>query len=91
MHDTLIAGVIGRGGSSIKEIHAKSGAIIKVSQKEKVNTEGERVVTIEGTAEQVAMASRLIGDRCAEVEQENAMRAAGGGGGGSGGCDHQGG
>ena len=77
LHDTLIAGVIGRGGSSIKEIHAKSGAIIKVSQKEKVNTEGERVVTIEGTAEQVAMASRLIGDRCAEVEQEH------GGGGGS--------
>tara|TARA_B100001778_G_scaffold328859_1_gene328920 strand:- start:5033 stop:5932 length:900 start_codon:yes stop_codon:yes gene_type:complete len=77
LHDTLIAGVIGRGGSSIKEIHAKSGAIIKVNQKEKVNTEGERVVTIEGTAEQVAMASRLIGDRCAEVEQEH------GGGGGS--------
>ena len=85
LHDTLIAGVIGRGGSIIKEIGAKSGANIKVSQKETVNAQGERMVTIEGTAEQVGMAERLIRDRCAEVEQENAMRAAGGGGGGRGG------
>ena len=72
--NAMIAGVIGRGGSIIKDISSRSGASVKVAQKEQVNSSGERTVTIEGTPEGVQMAEHLIRERCQQVEAENSAR-----------------
>ena len=91
LHDSLIPGVIGRGGSIIKEIGTRSGAMIKVSQKDTINAAGERSVSMEGTSEAVALAEHLIRERCQQVEAENNARNAGGGKGGGGGGGYGGG
>ena len=52
--DKMVAGLIGRGGSIIKDLIARSGAMIKISQKDDPNNEyGERTATITGTQPQV--------------------------------------
>ena len=45
--DKMISGIIGKGGSIIREIAARSGAQVRVSQKETINAAGERLITME--------------------------------------------
>ena len=74
LHDSMIAGIIGKGGSVIKDIGARSGAQIKVAQKETINSNGERTVTMEGPDAAVTLAEHLIRERCQQVEAENSAR-----------------
>lgn len=80
-----IGSVIGRGGSVIKELIAKSGCRIQIEQKETMMPGAtQRSVTITGTGSQVQHAQQMISQQLA---QETA-RTAGGrppmGGGGAG-------
>jgi len=78
--DKMISGIIGKGGSIIREIAARSGAQVRVSQKDTINAAGERIVMMEGLPGAVAAAQQLISERCREIENEVAMRSAGSGG-----------
>ena len=53
-----------QGGSIIRELAARSGASVKVAQKDTINAAGERNVMIEGTPEQVAGLARPNPDGC---------------------------
>jgi len=68
--DRLIAGIIGKGGSIIREIAARSGASVRVSQKDTITAAGERNVMIEGTPQQVATARQLVNERVQEIETD---------------------
>ena len=57
--DKIVSGIIGKGGLVIKDIIHRSGAEIKVSQKDPNNVGGERVVSITGAP---------CGRRCRAVE-----------------------
>ena len=82
LSDRFIAGIIGKGGSIIRDLAARSGAIVRVSQRDQVNAAGERTVIIEGSAETVAVGEALVNERIRAIEQELQQRAPGGGGGG---------
>ena len=75
--DKIVSGIIGKGGQVIKEIIHRSGAEVKISQKDPANP-GERVVSITGAPDSVAAAQRLISERCREIEQQITRNAAGG-------------
>jgi len=79
--DRMISGIIGKGGVIIREIIARSGAEVKVSQKDPNNVGGDRIVSITGPAESVALAQRMISERCRSVEQQLSLARPGGGGG----------
>jgi len=66
--DRLIAGIIGKGGSIIRDISSRSGATVRVSQKQTMNDRGERDVIMEGGPQQVAMAQQLVHERVREIE-----------------------
>jgi len=74
--DKIISGIIGKGGLVIKEIISRSGADVKISQKEPGSQGGERVVSITGAPESVAAAQRLISERCRDIEQQITRSAA---------------
>lgn len=74
--DKIVSGIIGKSGIVIKEIVARSGAKIQVSQKAPENLGGERVVTMSGTADQVAMAQHMISERCKAIEAQLTSQAA---------------
>lgn len=74
--DRIVSGIIGKGGLVIKEIIARSGAQINVSQKDASNINGERTVTVAGQPDQVAAARHLISERCREIEAAIAKSAA---------------
>jgi len=74
--DKMVSGIIGKGGLIIKEIISRSGAEVKISQKDPNNVGGERVVTIVGTPDSVAAAQRLVSERCREIEQQITRSAA---------------
>uniref|UniRef100_A0A7S2IRA7 K Homology domain-containing protein n=1 Tax=Haptolina brevifila TaxID=156173 RepID=A0A7S2IRA7_9EUKA len=82
--DKIISGIIGKGGSVIREIASRSGAQVRVSQKDQVTAAGERNVMIEGRPEAVAAAQHLISERCREIEAELLRKGIGNGGGGGG-------
>lgn len=44
----MVSGIIGKGGSVIKDIISRSGAEVKVSQKDPNNLGADRVVSITG-------------------------------------------
>ena len=77
--DKIVSGIIGKGGSVIKEIIQRSGALIKVSQKTTENYNGERIVSISGDARAVANAQLLISERCHQIEAQLQQAKAGGG------------
>jgi len=58
--------IIGKSGSTIRDIGEKSGARIQISQKDAENFAGERVISVSGTQEQNQAASRLIIAKCQE-------------------------
>jgi len=70
--DKTVSGLIGKGGTVIKDIINRSGAEVKFSQKDPNNVGADRIVTITGSAESVAIAQRLITDRTRELEQQRA-------------------
>lgn len=72
--DKMVSGIIGKGGAIIKELMARSGAQIQISQKSEATTGGERVVTMTGSNDAVATAQHFIKERLKEIE---AQRAAG--------------
>jgi len=76
--DKLVSGIIGKGGVVIKEIIGRSGAEVKVSQKDASNQGGDRVISIIGAPESVAAAQRMISERCREMEQQIARTGGGG-------------
>uniref|UniRef100_A0A7S3ATV9 K Homology domain-containing protein n=1 Tax=Haptolina ericina TaxID=156174 RepID=A0A7S3ATV9_9EUKA len=78
--DKIVSGIIGKGGIVIKEIINRSGAEVKISQKDSGNQGSERIVSITGAPESVAAAQRLISDRCRDIEQQIARAASGAGG-----------
>lgn len=79
--DRIISGIIGRGGANIRDIIARSGARVNVSQKDAPDrVPGERTVIIVGTAEQVSRAAEIVATRVREIEAEGAARQAGGAG-----------
>jgi len=81
MPDKMVSGLIGKGGAVIRELMARSGALIQVSQKGEGGGGGaERTVTMMGSAEAVATAQHFVKERLKEIEAHNAQRAAGGGG-----------
>lgn len=51
--DRLISGIIGKGGSQIKEIKSRSAATVLISQKDELTASGERTVTVSGTTDAV--------------------------------------
>ena len=82
--DRQIPGIIGKGGSVIRDIASRSGAQVRVSQKETVNAAGERTVMIEApTAEIAANAQQMVLDKLRENEAAAGNRGGGGGGGGA--------
>jgi len=81
MPDKMVSGLIGKGGAVIRELMARSGAQIQVSQKGEGGESGaDRTVTMVGSADAVATAQHFIKERLKEIEAHNAQRAAGGGG-----------
>tara|TARA_B110001452_G_scaffold22465_1_gene17965 strand:- start:130 stop:819 length:690 start_codon:yes stop_codon:yes gene_type:complete len=74
--DKMVSGLIGKGGLVIKELMARSGAQIQVSQKGETQG-GERVVTMSGAPDAVAMAQHFIKERLKEIEAHNAARDSG--------------
>lgn len=81
--DRIISGIIGRGGANIRDVIARSGARVNVSQKDAPDrVPGERTVTIVGSADQVATAKDILAGRVREIEAEGAARQVGGAGGG---------
>jgi len=81
--DKIISGIIGKGGSVIREIASRSGAQVRVSQKDTITAAGERNVMIEGRPDAVAAAQHLISERCREIEADVVRKVGGGGGGGA--------
>jgi len=77
--DKIVSGIIGKGGTVIKEIQTRSGAKVQVSQKSNDKLNGDRVVTISGTTEQVSMAQHMISERCKAIEAQITQQANGGG------------
>jgi len=67
-----VSGIIGRGGSVIKDIGNRSGARLKISQKTELTAAGERTLFVEGSPECVAAARQLIEQRLSEMEAEQA-------------------
>ena len=74
--DKKVSGLIGKGGGVIKELMARSGAMIQVSQKGE-SQNGDRVVTMSGSADAVAMAQHFVKERLKEIEANNTARASG--------------
>ena len=74
--DKMVSGLIGKGGLVIKDLMARSGAQIQVSQKGETQG-GERVVTMTGVPNAVAMAQHFIKERLKEIEAHNAARENG--------------
>ena len=67
----MISGIIGKGGATIKDLTARSGATIKISQKDDITASGERTVTVTGTSEAVSAAQQLIEAVCKEMIAAN--------------------
>jgi RNA-binding protein Nova len=66
--DHQIPAILGRGGASIKEMMAESGASIKVSQKgDYVPGTQNRIITITGSQTAASMAHQLVS---AKIPQE---------------------
>ena len=81
LKDVYIAGIIGKGGVIIKDICARSGATVRVSQRSEVNASGERTVIIEGSPDKVAAAETMVRERCRTIDAENQAKGGGAGGG----------
>ncbi|XP_033642992.1 far upstream element-binding protein 1-like isoform X1 [Asterias rubens] len=77
--------IIGRGGANIQAIKGKSGARIEMTQR--LNQEGDKIFTIQGTPEQIESAEQLIREKLSEPS----MGRGGPGGGGRGGYNQNGG
>jgi predicted RNA-binding protein YlqC (UPF0109 family) len=78
----LAGGVIGRGGSSIKQIRDASGARVRL-ESQPVAGSTERVCTITGPPASVQYAAQLIAQKLS-IAQEQGGGGGGGGGGGYG-------
>ena len=59
IHQSIVGGVIGKGGTQIKEIREKSGANIKVYQTAAPQST-DRCVTVYGTVEKISLAVREV-------------------------------
>ena len=80
--DRIISGIIGKGGSVIREIAARSGATVRVSQKEAMTAAGERTVMIDSpNPAAIQAAEHLVHERIREVEFAIASGGPRGGGG----------
>merc|ERR1712087_50933 len=75
--DKIVSGIIGKGGTVINEIQTRSGAKVQVSQKSGDKLNGDRVVTISGTADQVSLAQHMISERCKAIEAQITQQASG--------------
>jgi len=72
--DYLMGTVIGRGGSSINEIRARSGAHIKIADLE--SGASDRMITITGTPQANDMAVALIHQKMAESSPSSASSSS---------------
>ena len=60
VNNSAVAGVIGKGGLTIKNIITVSGARVQISQKDPANPSADRTVQITGEQHQVATAHQMV-------------------------------
>lgn len=79
--DSLVGGIVGRGGSSIREIQQYSGATIKISQKgEYVPGTNNRIITLTGNPQSTQAAAFLIAQKIQQLSMaSDQMRPPAGG------------
>lgn len=58
--------IIGKGGVMVKSINEQSGAKVQITQKNAENVQGERVISVSGTLEQVEAACAMIAAKVQE-------------------------
>lgn len=64
--------VIGRGGDTIKQIQHEAKCKLNIEQNTEID--GDRIVTVTGTAEAIALARELINEKVGVVSQTDVTR-----------------
>ena len=67
--DKYIGSIIGKGGSMIQKIRSETQAELKISPANEMGPNGERVITITGTADQRSKAKLMMQNRVAKSMQ----------------------
>ena len=63
--------IIGRGGRTINRIRQQSGANVNISKKGHGMSGSDRMVTIQGTGQQISMAQQMITDEIAQKQVDD--------------------
>ena len=74
VEDNQVGIIVGKGGSTIKDIQMQTGAKVNVSQRD--GTGNPRVVTISGDPQAVANAQMMVSQKITESAYQRGARAA---------------